>query len=241
MTDDIELNTDVADYVGLGEFLREARLRRNLTLAEIERDTRINREYLEALENEQYEILPAPVYARGFLRSYALHLGLDHEEVLSLLPTDLPRPSGLEPLPGLRRRPGTAFPKLNFRVAAGIGGAALLILFLIVVRGSVTGDARPEVEDSNFVVPTSSLTVPTLTTSVSTVPPFESGETPNFIGIDGSSAQELLTELGFQFVVIEMSLADTPKGQVFAQAPDPGTSIESGGSVTLVISSGAAD
>ena len=87
----------------LGEWLRAERLRRGFTYEEIARDTRINRAYLEALETEHFDVIPAPVNTRGFLRSYARALGLDPEAAIAMLPTDLPRPPGLEPSPSLRR------------------------------------------------------------------------------------------------------------------------------------------
>jgi cytoskeleton protein RodZ len=72
----------------LGSVLIRAREARGLTLEDAERDTRISRRYLQALEAEQFEVIPAPVYARGFLRSYASYLGLDPQEVLALFPRD---------------------------------------------------------------------------------------------------------------------------------------------------------
>lgn len=71
---------------GIGERLIRARETRGLTLEDAERDTRISRRYLQALETEQFEIIPAPVYARGFLRSYSQYVGLDPQEMLSLFP-----------------------------------------------------------------------------------------------------------------------------------------------------------
>ncbi|MBI2766210.1 MAG: helix-turn-helix domain-containing protein [Chloroflexi bacterium] len=72
----------------LGARLMRAREARGLTLEDAERDTRINRRYLQALEAEQFEVIPAPVYARGFLRSYSQYLGLDAQEMLSLFPRE---------------------------------------------------------------------------------------------------------------------------------------------------------
>ncbi|HEY5476967.1 MAG TPA: helix-turn-helix domain-containing protein [Tepidiformaceae bacterium] len=72
----------------LGLVLIRAREARGLTLEDAERDTRISRRYLQALEAEQFEVIPAPVYARGFLRSYSSYLGLDPQEVLALFPRD---------------------------------------------------------------------------------------------------------------------------------------------------------
>jgi len=72
----------------LGTWLVRAREARGLTLEDAERDTRISRRYLQALEAEQFEVIPAPVYARGFLRSYSQYLGLDPQEMLALFPRD---------------------------------------------------------------------------------------------------------------------------------------------------------
>ncbi len=72
----------------LGTRLVRAREARGLTLEDAERDTRISRRYLQALEAEQFEAIPAPVYARGFLRSYSQYLGLDPQQMLDLFPRD---------------------------------------------------------------------------------------------------------------------------------------------------------
>lgn len=72
----------------LGSWLVRAREARGLTLEDAERDTRISRRYLQALEAEQFDAIPAPVYARGFLRSYSQYLGLDPQEMLALFPRD---------------------------------------------------------------------------------------------------------------------------------------------------------
>jgi len=72
----------------LGSWLIRAREARGLTLEDAERDTRISRRYLQALEAEQFDVIPAPVYARGFLRSYSQYLGLDPQEMLALFPRD---------------------------------------------------------------------------------------------------------------------------------------------------------
>jgi hypothetical protein len=61
----------------IGSSLREARLRQDLDFPELEERTKIRPKYLRALEDERFDILPAPTYIRGFLRSYANALGLD--------------------------------------------------------------------------------------------------------------------------------------------------------------------
>jgi hypothetical protein len=61
----------------IGSSLRDARTRQELDFPELEERTKIRPKYLRALEDERFDILPAPTYVRGFLRSYAEALGLD--------------------------------------------------------------------------------------------------------------------------------------------------------------------
>ena len=66
----------------LPERLYAARERKGVDLYRAERDTKIRARYLGALERGDYKELPGAVYTKGFLRNYALYLGLDPEEVL---------------------------------------------------------------------------------------------------------------------------------------------------------------
>ena len=68
----------------LGDRLRQAREARGLSLEQMEDITKIRRRYLQALEEEDYGQFPAEVFIRGFLRNYAVALGLDPDEVLAL-------------------------------------------------------------------------------------------------------------------------------------------------------------
>ncbi|MCD6289896.1 MAG: helix-turn-helix domain-containing protein [Anaerolineae bacterium] len=67
----------------LGQWLREAREARGLSLAEVEEATRIRQYYLSALESDDWAALPSETVGRGFLRNYALFLGLNAEELLT--------------------------------------------------------------------------------------------------------------------------------------------------------------
>src|SRR3989454_10527342 len=61
----------------IGSSLREARTRRQIGVAQVEQATKIRGKYLRALEEEQFDVLPAQTYVKGFLRTYAEYLGLD--------------------------------------------------------------------------------------------------------------------------------------------------------------------
>ncbi len=68
----------------LGETLRQARLDKGVSLGDAAADTRIRRQYLEALEAEDVASLPPPVYTRGLLRTYAEYLGLNPHVMVDL-------------------------------------------------------------------------------------------------------------------------------------------------------------
>lgn len=73
----------VPSMLEIGQSLRETRLARGATLEAVEAKTRIRARYLRALENERFDELPGEAYAKGFLRTYADHLGLDGQEYLA--------------------------------------------------------------------------------------------------------------------------------------------------------------
>ena len=68
--------------LGIGMALRDARLRRNLSLAEISALLRIRESHLEAIELEDFDQLPGNVYAIGFIRTYAQYLDLNEGELV---------------------------------------------------------------------------------------------------------------------------------------------------------------
>jgi cytoskeleton protein RodZ len=65
--------------IEIGATLRDARRRYGMDVREVEERTKIRARYIRALENEDWETLPAPAYVRGFLRTYGQMLGLDGE------------------------------------------------------------------------------------------------------------------------------------------------------------------
>ena len=73
---------DVEVTPSLPDRLAAARERKGVDLFRAERDTKIRSRYLAALERGDYRELPGAVYTKGFLRNYAVYLGLDPEDVL---------------------------------------------------------------------------------------------------------------------------------------------------------------
>lgn len=73
------------ESVPFGSWLRQQRELREITLREISDATKISLRYLEALEEERFDLLPATLFARGFLRQYARYVGLDPDEAVNRL------------------------------------------------------------------------------------------------------------------------------------------------------------
>lgn len=74
-----------SEPASFGAWLRRQREMREITLREISDATKISLRYLEALEQERFDLLPARVFARGFLRQYARYVGLDPDEAVNRL------------------------------------------------------------------------------------------------------------------------------------------------------------
>jgi cytoskeleton protein RodZ len=72
----------------LGEQLSSARRKLGLTPAEAAARLRIRTTFVQALEQEHWSAVGAPVYVRGFLRNYAKLVGLDPDPILEQLPED---------------------------------------------------------------------------------------------------------------------------------------------------------
>ena len=68
----------------LGEFLKRERELKKISLRELSKNTRVREHLLKAIEEDRHELLPSPIYIRGFLSAYAKYIGLDPHDVLLL-------------------------------------------------------------------------------------------------------------------------------------------------------------
>jgi cytoskeleton protein RodZ len=130
----------------IGETLRQARSERGDELSDVEQATKIRVKFLEAMEDDRWDALPAPAYARGFLDIYVRYLGLDRDALLdeyrrtvegerhesipksvikpgTLRQTHTPRPSSVDVKP----------------VAKVLAGVLVLIVIGLVIVGSIGG------------------------------------------------------------------------------------------------------
>ena len=61
----------------VGDFLKDARIRKGLSINEVAQGTGIRTQYLEALENGEYSKIPGDVFIKGFIRNYGNFLAVD--------------------------------------------------------------------------------------------------------------------------------------------------------------------
>lgn len=111
----------------VGEILAEARLSKGITLSEAERNTKIRVETIQALEENNFAILPSSVYIRGFIKNYADYLGLDPERTLAIFRRQFEeKPSGDPIIPDLSPKES---PKLTLTPSRVLGlGVSILVL-----------------------------------------------------------------------------------------------------------------
>jgi cytoskeletal protein RodZ len=72
----------------IGEMLREARTFHRLSVEDFSKRTRIRAEYVTALENNQFDQLPAATFVKGYIKTYGTVFGFDYQPLLGLLRRD---------------------------------------------------------------------------------------------------------------------------------------------------------
>ena len=216
----------------LGETLRKARLEKNITFEDAERVTRIPRKYLEALELENFGILPAPVYARGFLRSYASYLGLEPKDLLPFFPVGHVEEPVLVSLPEVTE-PRTWNP--SSLIAIGVVGALIVLVIALYSLGS---DSNPDFRPESFA--------DTQNNGVLTGDdPGAGGQgqvsgpaiaLPDLAGQTLEEAVTIVEETGATYLIIGTTEGDVPVGVVVAHDPGPGDTVGPGDLVTITVS-----
>jgi hypothetical protein len=120
----------------IGTTLREARIRRKVDLNEIEARTKIRLRYLRALENEEWDLLPGPTYARSFIRTYANFLGLDGDRLADdfrRLQEVQAEPAAREPRALPARISGAGGrPRIGAGLLAALAAVALVVVLVVL-------------------------------------------------------------------------------------------------------------
>jgi cytoskeletal protein RodZ len=146
------------EQVSFGTWLERQRVTRGIELREIADHTKIGMRYLEALEKDRFDLLPAPVFTKGFLKQYGRYLGLDPDQVVNTYLNALQDGD-----PGKLEEPSTARTEgvrrgLVALVLAGVVGLLGLAAYLAFWRGREAATREPE--RPPIAAPTAPQTVP---------------------------------------------------------------------------------
>ncbi|HTX09385.1 MAG TPA: RodZ domain-containing protein [Solirubrobacteraceae bacterium] len=137
----------------IGTTLREARIRARIDISEVEARTKIRAKYLRAIENEEWDLLPGPVYVKSFLRTYGEFLGLDSRQLVDEFKRRYERPSDQELRPiSARQRERQRRPRR--RTGLGRLAAVVLVLAAVVVALFVVGSLSKNTSTTPTTTPT---------------------------------------------------------------------------------------
>lgn len=128
-----------------GERLREQRERQKISLHTIAHATNISVRFLDAIEKNQFDKLPGGIFTRGFLRSYAIQVGLDPDATVEQFLADVPGAKEDSGDDAQRTRDGAG---LGGWIAAGLGVLAIIIVLVYLFtperfERSASDDASP--------------------------------------------------------------------------------------------------
>jgi cytoskeletal protein RodZ len=151
----------------IGSSLREARVRRKTTLQQAEDDTKIRVKYIQAMENEDFEVMPSPAYVKGFLRTYSQYLGLDPDVMLEEYRSRFEPNEEHEPFGG-HSALGKPHAHRRRNTLAFVAVICLLILGLLYLLGRGYGTAGKN--PTTPIVATSPTTSPTASSKPSPTP-----------------------------------------------------------------------
>lgn len=77
----IDEQQEINDYIPVGLRIKQARVKQGIALRDLAHELKITDRILEALEQSDFSKLPAPIYARGFVKMCAEYLGMNEEEL----------------------------------------------------------------------------------------------------------------------------------------------------------------
>jgi cytoskeleton protein RodZ len=121
--------TDPEDPTGPGAQLREARHRSNLSLEEVATQLRLDRRTVRALEENEFQYLPAPTFIRGYIRSYARLLGLPPGPILEAYDYQGFTPPAI--LADITQGPQARFSDIPVRLATYLVAAGLVAMVVM--------------------------------------------------------------------------------------------------------------
>jgi Helix-turn-helix domain len=129
----------------IGSSLREARVRKGLEIPEIETATKIRGKYLQALEDEQFDVLPGDTYIKGFLRTYAEYLGLDGQLYVDEYNTRYVAPDEMQTIRARRTAQATRQRRVQGGVLVAVLLGIALVTALVIIAWTAGSSSKQDV------------------------------------------------------------------------------------------------
>jgi cytoskeletal protein RodZ len=123
----------------VAEQLRATREARKLTIYQVAETTKIRTDHIRALEDGDFDVFVAPVYIRGFVRTYATLLKLDVPQIMSALDAELAQTEKFSEPPPLSNEPRGVLDFLMLQFSRLDWRKAVVVLGLIVAIGLLIG------------------------------------------------------------------------------------------------------
>ena len=152
-------------------------MRDRIDISEVEAQTKIRAKYLRAIENEEWDLLPGPVYAKSFLRTYGDYLGLDSRMLLDEFKRRYEHPSehDVRPVGSIaardreRRERRPRPPRIPSW--APIGAVVIVIVVVLYIVGSIgSSTSTPTAHKPSHRHPRTTVAAKTPTTTTPAAP-----------------------------------------------------------------------
>ncbi|MDP3735904.1 MAG: helix-turn-helix domain-containing protein [Hyphomonadaceae bacterium] len=161
-----------APHQRIGALIRATRENRGFTLDQVSKETRVHLSHLRAIEDMTPNLLGAPVYAKGYIRAYARHLGLDENTTLDRYLKECailkdPEKQEIAP-PSTGRKLPVTVPVFGFLIVALVGAAAYAVFANggktpaapVVASATATDQVNPAAPDSSILAGPATATAP---------------------------------------------------------------------------------
>ncbi len=115
----------------VGQLLHSARVKKNISLDELSRLTKIDSRHIAALESDEYHLLPTETFVKGFIRNISLSLDCDPEELIAVFRRDFKQPENHPRQPAHFSSDFTRRTTLSYsRLAPLIVGVVVFLVYL---------------------------------------------------------------------------------------------------------------
>lgn len=185
-----EKEAGLSEGGSFGAWLRRQREMREISLREIAERTKISLRYLEAMEADRFDLLPAPIFAKGFLREFARYVGLSPDDVVNhYLSVQKPEEAAAGEEARVRAKPRSSeslySPMRRSWSYGSLLALAGLVLLILVAVAAYFADHRRESPDPGQTPP---ITAPPPATvpPAAAAPPLPTPTSPLAVSLDFS-------------------------------------------------------